>query len=51
MDRIIDYTDAIVEQMFPKEILDLFGINLIEISNALAALSNSRILTDELESI
>ena len=51
LDRVIDYTDALVEQMFPKEILDLFGINLIEISNALAALLNSRVLTDEYESI
>ena len=48
---MVDYSDAFVERMFPIEVLDLFGIESIRLSNYLVAMTNSQYFIDELESI
>ena len=47
--RIIDFFDAFVERMFPRENLELFDIKQVQLSNALIAFTDMHFFQKEFD--
>lgn len=51
MKPYLEYTDKLVDQIFSRQLMQLLNVHSIDLSNHLAALIASKVLTSELEGI